>query len=501
MIQARGVSKRYAVPVLRAVDFDVGAGEVHALVGSNGAGKTTLARILAGVVKADAGRLQLGGESYRPIDQAAAEAAGVHIVHQELSLVSALSVAENLFLNRLPHRFGWIDFERLHRDARQAMRAVGLGHLDPGHELSTLGVGELQLIAIAAVLSLDCRVLILDEPTAALTDPQVQILFDHVRRWKERGIAIIYISHRFEELHDIADRITVLRDGRVVACLPAVESDSKELLRLMTGTTMESARPTTRRRTAGDIAAGDIALRVESLYAGRRVHDVSFEVRRGEILGFAGLVGSGRTDVLRAVFGADRRSSGEIFGAETAAPLTILEPRDSTRLGIGLVAEDRRADGLLLDRSVRGNLSLAALGKVSRLGWLDRAAERRTVEDLTATLGIQLASVEQPVRELSGGNQQKVLIARWYLADCDVLFLDEPTRGIDVGARRAIYGVLDALTAEGRALVVVSSDLQELVEISDRILVFREGRVVGAFEGPSVTYEAVSAACIAGVVQ
>ncbi len=470
----QGVSKRYAVPVLRAVDLEVHAGEVHALVGSNGAGKTTLAKIIAGLVRPDEGRLLLGGEAYDPSDQAAARAVGVHIVHQELNLVSALSIAENLFLDRLPHRYGWIDFESLHREARQALRAVGLAHLDPQQELSTLGVGEQQLIAIGVALSLDCRVLILDEPTAALSDPQVQILFGHVRRWKARGVAVIYISHRFEELSEIADRITVLRDGRVAACLPAAGTDGEELLRLMTGTQALSAESIPRRRPAGEIA-----LRVDRLSVSRHAGKISFEVRRGEILGLAGLVGSGRTDVLRAVFGADRRSSGEIFRDESSSPLTLREPRDSTRAGVGLIAEDRRADGLLLDLSVRANLTLAALGKVSRVGWLNMADERRTAEELSAALEIQLLSVDQPVRELSGGNQQKVLIGRWCLAECDVLLLDEPTRGIDVGAKYEIYLLINELASQGKGIVMISSEMPEVLGMADRILVMHEGRLTG----------------------
>ena len=493
LLRMRGLEKSYAAPVLRGIDLDLYAGEVHALVGANGAGKSTLAGILAGLKPPDGGSLELLGRPYAPEVKAVAERAGVQLVLQELRLLPTLSVAENLYLDRLPGRYGWIDFRRLYRRARADLAEVGLGDLDPATLAGGLGVGEQQLVEIASALARRCVLLILDEPTSALTDPQVDLLFDRIKRLKEEGTGVLYISHRLDELRRIADRTTVLRDGRIVTTRPIEELPPEELVRQMAGSQAAKLEPSKKRRP------GPVALRVEGLRA-VRVEGVGFEVRRGEILGLAGLVGAGRTETLRAIYGADARAGGAIFlgGGEEAEPVRIERPSQAVAVGIGLVPEDRKKDGLLLSLPVRVNLSLAHLARVSRRGWLDLDAEATLTRTLLADLDTDFASTEQPAGELSGGNQQKLMLARWLLRDCPVLLLDEPTRGVDVAARRTVHRLLDGLAAQGKALVVVSSDLDELQEICDRIAVLSLGRLVRTFERREFSRDTLLAAAMSG---
>jgi ribose transport system ATP-binding protein len=492
LLAVRGLHKSYAAPVLSDLDLEVRSGEVHALVGANGAGKSTLARIVSGLVQPDGGAMWLGGAPYAPHTKAAAEAAGVHMVQQELNLIGTLSVAENLFLNRLPRRFGLVHRGMLHRDARRALSAVGLPELDPETRTGALGVGHQQLVEIAAALSRECRLLILDEPTAALTDPEIETLFAHVERLRSEGVGIIYISHRMEEIRRIADRVTVLRDGRVIEtrAAPSVSIDS--MVQAMVGRSVVEAMHRDTR------PAGAMALRVERLHRGERVRDVSFEVRRGEVLGFAGLVGSGRTETLRAVFGADRPESGRVLVGDPPRPVRIGSPRDAVRAGIGLIPEDRKQDGLLLTQPLRVNVTLARMDAVSRTGWVRASAERREAERFRSLLDVRCASVEQPVAELSGGNQQKVVIARWLLRDCDVLLFDEPTRGIDVAAKAAVYTLLDDLAAAGKAIVVASSEMEELMAISDRIAVLSAGRIAATFPRGGWSQDGIMEAAFSG---
>jgi len=474
LIAIRGVSKHYQTQVLADVDFELRRGEVHALVGENGAGKSTLCRIIAGLTSPSAGTLELSGQPYAPGTKAEAERHGVRMVMQELNLIGNLSVAENIFLRHLPHCAGWIDYAELHRRALEVLDRVGLPHLDPRVQVRTLGIGQQQLIEIAAGLSERCDVLILDEPTAALTDAETGLLFAQIRQLTSEGVGTIYISHHLEEVRRIAARITVLRDGRIVESRTAGDWTTEELVRAMVGRDLASIEVRPPRQP------GAVAMRVESLHRGTAVRGVGFEAREGEILGFAGLMGSGRTETMRAVFGADTPESGRIYLKGRWA--RIRSPSDAVRQGVALLTEDRKQQGLLLPLAVRINLTLASLRQLScRRTWLSPGIERNRAAEWAGRLAVRCHSLEQRVVELSGGNQQKVVIARWLMRDCDVLIFDEPTRGIDVGAKFEIYALLDDLARAGKAIVMVSSDLRELMAVCDRIAVMSAGRLVETF--------------------
>jgi ribose transport system ATP-binding protein len=493
LLQVTGLFKSYNVPVLNEFSFDLQKGEVHALVGSNGAGKSTFARILCGLTPADKGEIQLDGKPYSPRSKREAEHAGVVMVMQELNVIGTLTVAENIFLNRLPRRAGFVRYSELNRLARLALARVGLAELDPATPAHRLGIGQQQLVEIAGALAQNCRLLILDEPTAALTDPEIERLFGNIRKLQAEGVGVIYISHRMDEIGVIADRTTVLRDGRRISTHPAKEVKAADLVRDMVGHDLPE------RKSGGARGAGEVALRVRDLRAGESVQGVSFDLRRGEILGLAGLIGSGRTETLRAIFGADPKDGGEVFLGNSAGALQIREPGDAVRVGIGMVPEDRKLDALLLAQSVRVNTTLATLPRHSRHGgWLDVGAETDTTSQLSRRLDVRSASVEQPVSELSGGNQQKVVISRWLARDCGVLLFDEPTRGIDVAAKDMIYQLLRELAAQGKAIVFVSSELAELMAVCDRILVMSAGRIVEEFLPGQWTQEAITHAAFSG---
>ncbi|MCP4612847.1 MAG: sugar ABC transporter ATP-binding protein [Planctomycetes bacterium] len=479
LFRASDINKSFpGVQALSAADFDLKAGEVHALVGENGAGKSTLTSIIAGLAKADSGTMELYGKQYRPNGKADAEAHGIRMVMQELHLISNLSVAENIFIEKLPSRFGFIDYKKLNHDATEIMKQVGLGNVDPDMPVRLLGVGAQQMVEIAAGLSRRCRILALDEPTASLTDREIQLLFVQINKLKAEGVGIIYISHRIEEVTRIADRVTVLRDGNVISTNPTSELCVDDIICKMVGCDLEHEKLRYHSET------GEVALRVVGLKRGLKVNDVSFEVRRGEVLGVAGLMGSGRTETMRAVFGADRPDSGEIYLYGASTPVKIHRPRDAVRNGIAFITEDRKEQGLLPELSVRVNISLTRLRGISRLGWMDMAEERSIADKYISALGVRCSSNEQTVGQLSGGNQQKVVIAKWIYRDCDVLIFDEPTRGIDIGAKFEIYRMLAELAEKGKAIIMVSSDNKELMAVCDRIMVMSAGLVAATF-GPN----------------
>lgn len=488
----RGLNKSYAAPVLKGVDLDLFPGEVLALMGANGAGKSTLARIVAGLGSPDAGAMTLEGAAYGPAGKREAETRGVRIVQQELTVLPTLTVAENIFLDRPPTRLGLVRYRALNRMAAEALATVGLERIDPATPTARLGVGERQMVEIARGLSGSCRVLILDEPTAALTSPQVDRLFENIDRLRARGVSIVYISHRLDEVRRIADRISVLRDGKLVATRPAAELDLAEAVRLMVGSN-PSREDLRHARTFGEVV-----LSVRGLSRGDRVRDVGFEVRRGEVLGIAGLVGSGRTELLRAIFGADRADAGEVSVAGSK-PGRFHEPREAVSAGLGMVPEDRKSEGLLLPQPILTNLTLGRLDMFrTPLGFLKKAKERAAAADMGRRALLKCDSLDQPVEQLSGGNQQKVVIGRWLLRDPEVILFDEPTRGIDVAAKFAVYQLIDELTERGKGVVVVSSETEELMLICDRIAVMSAGRLVETFERGEWTEENLLAAAFRG---
>ncbi|PIF93250.1 monosaccharide ABC transporter ATP-binding protein (CUT2 family) [Acidovorax sp. 62] len=524
LLSIDAVGKDYTATVLDNVTLALNAGEVLALTGENGAGKSTLSKIICGLESATRGGMRLGGQTYTPTSRRDAEQHGVRMVMQELGLIPTLSVAENLLMGRLPHRAGWLRRDALHAAASQQLAKIGLTHIDPATPVSALGIGQQQMVEIARNLHDDTRILVLDEPTAMLTPRETNYLFDQIAHLTARGVAIIYVSHRLEELRRIADRAAVLRDGRLVDVLPMAGLTEDALVQRMVGRSVNDLedRP---RRTAGPVVMG-----VQGIGRGTAVQDVSLELRAGEVFGIAGLVGSGRTELLRLLFGADRADRGNVTLYENfdqkvppapdhqaqAATNSIANP-DSTpstphppvlrtlargfatplqaiAAGVGLVTEDRKSQGLLLAQPIRINATLSDLGAVSRGGWLQRGLENRLVQGFIQTLRIRCRGGEQPVGQLSGGNQQKVVFARWLHRPCKVLLLDEPTRGVDVGARAEIYSELDRMADQGRTLLMVSSDLRELMAMADRIGVMSGGRMVAVFERGEWTQQSLLAA-------
>jgi len=495
LFRASGINKSFpGVQALRDVELDLKEGEVHALVGENGAGKSTLVRIVAGVERLDSGQMQLYGQPYRSEGRADAERQGIRMVMQELHLIANLTVAENIFIEKLPSRFGFVDYEKLNRAAREIMNRVGLGDVDPSAAVRSLGVGQKQMVEIAAGLSQRCRILALDEPTASLTDKEIELLFGQIKKLKAEGVGIIYISHRIEEVIRIADRVTVLRDGKVVATHSTSQLKISDIIRMMVGRDLQHEQL----RGAGE--AGELALRVVGLTLGDKVKDVSFEVRRGEILGFAGLVGSGRTETMRALFGADRAEAGEIYLHGSSTPAKIRKPRDAVRNAMAFLTEDRKEQGLLLRLAVRVNISLTRLRDLCWFGWINTSEERSVTGRYADALSVRCASTEQIVGELSGGNQQKVVVAKWMYRNSDILIFDEPTRGIDVGAKFGVYGMLAELAEKGKAIIFVSSDLKELMAICDRIAVMSAGRLVATFGRDEWSQEKIMSAAFSEYV-
>ena len=485
LVRVSGLSKHFdGVQALDAVDFELRGGEVHALMGENGAGKSTLMKILAGIHAREAGTIELDGRPVEIASPRAAQALGIGIVHQELNLLPHLSAAQNIFIGREPRRWGWLDEARLNADAAALFERLHL-QLDPRVHVGELTIARAQMVEIAKALSHDSRVLIMDEPTAALNPQEVADLFRVVHRLREHGVGIVYISHKMDELQQIADRVTVMRDGRTVATQAMAETSVEEIIRLMVGRTLDAweRRPSNR-------APQPVALEVRGLSRRSVLKDVSFTLRRGEILGFAGLMGAGRTELARAVFGADPIDRGEI--RVHGQPVTIRSPRQAVEHGIGYLSEDRKHFGLALGLDVETNIALASMRRFTRPGlWLKGEAMRDTAEDHVRRLGIRTPSVEQPVRLLSGGNQQKVVIAKWLLRDCDILFFDEPTRGIDVGAKAEIYRLLVQLAEAGKAIVVISSELPEVLRLAHRVLVMCEGRITGELGADEATQESI----------
>jgi ABC-type sugar transport system ATPase subunit len=480
----RGIRKSFpGVQALRGVDLDVHAGEVLALLGENGAGKSTLMKVLGGAHRADAGVLEMDGVEVSFGSPQEARAAGIAVIYQEFTLVPGLTAAENIFLGQEATRAGFVARGEERRRAADLFRRLGVA-IDLDTPCSRLTTAQQQLVEIARALARDTRIIVMDEPTAALTAGEVSRLFEIIRDLQSRGIAVIYISHRLDEIFALADRVVVLRDGRNVGTRPLEGLGRTELIKMMVGRELADEYP---RRTS---APGPVRLVVSGLCRGKTVRDVSFTVRAGEILAIAGLVGAGRTETLRLIFGADKRHAGDII--LDGRRLDIHSPRDAIAAGIGLLTEDRKLQGLVLGQSVRENFALPNLGLLSQFGFVDGRREREAFGRHVDQLRIKVPHQEERARNLSGGNQQKVVLAKWLERDCEVLFFDEPTRGIDVGARHEIYLLMNELAARGKAIVMVSSELPEVLGLADRILVMHEGCITGEIaSGPTVTQEEV----------
>jgi|TARA_B100002003_G_scaffold113755_2_gene105216 ribose transport system ATP-binding protein len=486
---ARGIRKSYEVPVLLGVDMDIQAGEFHGLIGENGAGKSTLVNIISGLTGVSGGTMTLAGQPLHPATRGEASDHGIRTVLQELTAVDTLTVGESIFIDALPHRWGWLKRDDLARDARPLLDNLGLTDLDPDQPMSSLGIGQKQMVEVAAALSQPCTLLILDEPTAALTDADAEKLFAALARLQRDGTAILYISHRLDEIRRLADRVTVLRDGTSVASKPTSALSTDDMIKLMVGRAV--SEEVTRETPPTD----KLALRVRNLRSAPAVRNVSFDVRWGEILGFAGLVGAGRTETMRAIYGADTPQAGDVFLGDDDTPTPVGSPQQAVEHGMAYLSEDRRHQGVLGHLSVRINMSLASLRRLAgKMGWIDHTAEHAATDRLIRRLGVKCASPDQPIERLSGGNQQKVLIARWLLREPRILIVDEPTRGIDPGARAEVHRLLAQLADAGCAVLLVSSDLRELTALSDRIAVLSKGKLVDTFEREAFDAERIMAA-------
>ncbi|TWU54671.1 Ribose import ATP-binding protein RbsA [Rubripirellula tenax] len=479
LLSVRDLTKTYAVTVLDGAQIDIEPGEIHALLGANGAGKSTMCRIIAGLIPATSGTMWLDGHAFAPTSKLAAEAAGVQIVQQELNQISTLTVAENLLFGRFPTKWGVIQHHELHRRARIALDRFGLHEIETTTNVGTLGIGQQQMIEIATALDRECRLLILDEPTAALSHGETETLFHWLDQLRSQGVGIVYISHRLDEVARMANRITVLRDGKFVTTCDTGGLTHDEMVGLMVG----PASNVTQRHVHVSYATDEVGLRIDRLSRGRVVRDVSFSVHRGERLGIAGLVGSGRTELLRLIFGADRAEQGDVFVGDDPIPRVFRNPAQAVAAGLAMITEDRKANGLLVSQSVRFNTTLASVKhRFSSWGFLRCKDERVAAEGMRQSLETHCQSIEQSVETLSGGNQQKVAVAKWLVRDASVFLVDEPTRGIDVAARCRIYRLFESLSADGKSLVIVSSDLSELMETCDRIAVMSAGQMVAVFD-------------------
>lgn len=483
LIEAHGIDKYFpGVHALKSARFELLPGEVHALMGENGAGKSTLMKILTGVYQPDAGEVRVEGEPVTFHDPRAAQRQGIGIIHQELFLMNHLTAAQNIFIGREPRSiFGMFVDEATMRADTAALFSRMKVDIDPDVEVGTLTVARQQLVEIAKALSFNSKILIMDEPTSALNDKEVEHLFAIIRDLKANGVGIVYITHKMDEVKRIADRVTVMRDGQYIDTLPAASTDMSKIISLMVGRELTDAS-----RAEGQ--GGEEVLRVENLNRGKVIRDVSFSLRKGEILGFAGLMGAGRTEVGRAIFGADPIDSGEItiHGVTRA----IKRPKDAVRLGMAYLSEDRKHFGLVTSMSVRDNITMASWSRFTKSRvFMNDARLREAANDYAAKLKVKTPSIDQETRLLSGGNQQKVVIAKWLLRDCDILIFDEPTRGIDIGAKAEIYRLLENLAAQGKAIILISSELPEILRLSHRILVMCEGRITGELDGRKATQE------------
>jgi ribose transport system ATP-binding protein len=476
------ISKRFpGVVALKNVSFEVDKGEVHALVGENGAGKSTLIKVLGGIHAKDSGQIHLRGAPVDIYSPRRAMELGISVIHQELMLVPEMSIAQNLFLGRSPLRFGVLSMKRMNAATKEILDRFEID-IDPRTPMRRLGIAIQQMVEVAKAVSLNAEIIVMDEPTATLTTQETEQLFALIGRLKKQGVSIVYISHRLEEIFRIADRTTVLRDGTTVGTLSSADMNHGSIVKLMVGRDVDQFFVKT------NVPSAEEALRVEGL-SNERIHDVSFHIAKGEILGVAGLIGSGRTETARAIIGVDRISSGSIRVHGRA--VKISNPRDAIRNGIGYLSEDRKKYGIIPDMTIGSNISLAVLSRFSRAGVLNLRGRNLMAESFRRKLSIRSTSVQMLIKNLSGGNQQKVLMARWLATEVPVLIFDEPTRGIDVGAKHEVYMLMSDLAQQGLAIMMISSELGEILAMSDRVLVMDNGRVAGELPRQDATQEKI----------
>lgn len=476
LLEMNDVSKRFlGVHALKGVHFDLRCGEVHALVGENGAGKSTLMKVLTGIHQPDSGEIFFEGKPYAVKNIGEAQNLGISMIHQELNMMNDLTVAQNVFIGRELKKGPWLDDAGMVKETQKIFDRIGI-KIDPKTKLGRLTVGKQQMVEIAKAVSRDCKLLILDEPTAALTQTEIEDLFRIMGDLKAKGIGMVYISHRMDEISRISDRITVMRDGEYVGTVDTASVTKDDIINMMIGRVVYED-PKTHSEVPED---AETVLEVRNLSSGNLFKDVSFKLRKGEILGFSGLMGAGRTEVARAIFGADPRDGGEIF--VNGKRVNIKTPEDAVKLGIGYLSEDRKRYGLLLDKSVAENTALASIDKYTKGGIINDRQIKAEAREENAKLRTKTPSMEQLLKNLSGGNQQKVIIARWLIKNSDILIFDEPTRGIDVGAKSEIYTLMNQLAKQGKSIIMISSELVEILRMSDRILVMCEGRKTGELD-------------------
>ena len=485
ILSMKGITKSFSgVAALKNAALDLKAGEVVALMGENGAGKSTLMKILTGIYSKDSGEIKYMGQEVCYKGPAESEEAGISIVHQELNMMNDLTVAQNLFIGREEMNGLFIDDKKMNEKARELFKVLKID-INPAEKIGNLTVGKQQMVEIAKAISSNAKVIIFDEPTAALTDSEIEELFKVIRDLKKKGTGMVYISHRMDEINVISDRVIVMRDGEYVGTLITKECSKDDIIKLMVGRAI-LGEPKTASNVAKD---APVVLKCENLNRGKAVKNVSFELRKGEILGFSGLMGAGRTEVARLIFGADKKDSGKIFinGKE----VTINTPEDAVAHGIGYLSEDRKRFGLIVDKSVEENTVISSLNDFVKGMFIDKAKSREVSQKYVESLKTKTPGVSQLVKKLSGGNQQKVVIAKWLVRNSDILIFDEPTRGIDVGAKSEIYALMEELAKEGKSIIMISSELPEVLRMSDRVIVMCEGRITGTLDIAEANQEVI----------
>jgi ribose transport system ATP-binding protein len=491
-LQMQGISKSFpGVQALTAVDFSVSSGEIHALVGENGAGKSTLMKILTGALLQDEGQISLRGQAVEIDNPGDAQRLGISMIHQELSLIPHLTVGQNIFLGREPRTrlSAIIDWKELYAQAQVLLDQLSL-KVDARASVQDLSIAERQMVEVAKALSFNADLIAMDEPTSSLTDKETEVLFEVMRSFKERGLSIIFISHRLEEVFEISDRVTVLRDGETIATNPTAELDDDQVVRMMVGRQLGELYP------KDELERGAVVLQTRGLEDGRELHDVDIDLRAGEILGIAGLAGAGRTALAETIFGVRPSTRGQV--KISGRVVKLRHPGQAIRQGMGFVPEDRKLQGLFLNMAVRENLVIGALPEISRFSFINFRRADQMAREFIEKLQIRTPSVKQLVRNLSGGNQQKVIIARWLTLKPRILILDEPTRGIDVATKAEIHALMNELAKEGVAVMVVSSDLPEVLGVSDRILVMRSGKIVAEFSRQEASQDNIMHAATTG---